>query len=204
MHEAGIARFPADNQGSRRPAAGIRDGWRRQGLRPRSARSSTGSTRPASSSMPGPTTASCPVRKSASPRATRCASSSTNELPESTADPLARPDRAERPGRRAFITQPPIKPGETLHLRVPDPRGQCRLATCTTRITTRRSRSSMGLLGAFIVEPKDPADAAGLRPRIHHDPQRRPDRRLQHQWQGLSGHPAAHREARARRSSSAT
>ena len=29
--------------------------------------------------------------------------------------------------------------------------------TCTTRTTTRRSRSALDLLGAFIVEPKDPS-----------------------------------------------
>ena len=55
-----------------------------------------------------------------------------------------------------------------------------------------------GLLGAFIVEPKDKRSAR-RRPRVHDGAQRRAAR-LHAQRQELPGHPAADGQARARRS----
>ena len=61
-----------------------------------------------------------------------------------------------------------------------------------------------GLLGAFIVEPSDPAQRYQRRPATYVlDQQRRP-RRLHHQRQGLPGDRADRRASRARRSSSAS
>ena len=53
-----------------------------------------------------------------------------------------------------FITQDRSSPA-SLHLRVHG--GQRRARTCTTRITTRPTRSAAACSGAFIVDPTDPA-----------------------------------------------
>ena len=53
-----------------------------------------------------------------------------------------------------FVTQEPIVPGEKYTYEfTADNAG---LARCTTRTTTRRTRSGRGLLGAFIVDPPQP------------------------------------------------
>ena len=85
----------------------------------------------------------------------------------------------------------------SVHLRV---HGASRPArTCTTRTTTRPTRSAAGCSGAFIVEPKDPAERYDQQ--VRRDPghrldQQRPARRLHDQRPRLPGHRADRREAR--------
>ena len=141
MHEAGIKIVPGRD---RRATAGSRSSPRwmatsRSSISP--AMSCSGSTRRASWSRPGPTTASCRVRRSASPRATRCASMSRNNLPESTAIHLHGLMVPNNHGRRAVHhaaadqARPDASPTSSRSARATPAR------TCTTRTTTRPSRS---------------------------------------------------------------
>ena len=79
-----------------------------------------------------------------------------NNLKESTGVHFHGQRLPERDGRRAAHHPGADPAGWQLHLRV---HGEDRRArTCTTPTTTRPTRSGRGLLGAFIVEPKDPAE----------------------------------------------
>jgi FtsP/CotA-like multicopper oxidase with cupredoxin domain len=91
-----------------------------------------------------------------------------------------------------FVTQDPIKPGSSFTYEfVAKPAGSHMYHShhnATMQVT-------MGLLGAFIVEPEGSGPPPEGRPRLHHDPQRWPAR-VYAQWQEFSGHRAAHCQGR--------
>ena len=66
----------------------------------------------------------------------------TNNLDEIDGHPLPRPDAAERMDGVPHVTQDPIQPGGSVHLRVR--RADAAARTCTTRTTTPPTRSGAG------------------------------------------------------------
>ena len=87
-----------------------------------------------------------------------------------------------------FITQPPIKPGETFTYEFTIKEGNAGSHMYHSHHNAAE-QVTKGLLGAFIVEEKDPASRPG-RYRLHDGAQRWPHRRLQPQRQDIPGHRA--------------
>ena len=154
MHEAGIKAFPGQDRRQRKSAAAAPHRKWREGLRGHGQEDPLGD-RPGqmveawayNDQVPGP---QIRVREGDRVRIVL-----KNELAESTAVHFHGVELPNDQDGVPFITQPPIKPGETLHLRVHGTQSPAR--TCTTRTTTPPTQVGLGLLGAFIVEPKNPA-----------------------------------------------
>ena len=120
MHEAGVKAFPAKTDGLGQPArCEPRDGRRRQGLRSRPPEIVQWEVEPGKLVEAWAYNGvRCPARRSACAKATRSASTSPTSCRESTAVHFHGLELPNDQDGVPFITQPPIKPGETLHLRV--------------------------------------------------------------------------------------
>ena len=93
-----------------------------------------------------------------------------NDLPESTAvhwHGLMLPNSQDGV---PFITQPPIKPGFAFEYEFPIREGNAGSHMYHSHVNSAK-QVQMGLLGAFIIEPRDPYLTPGLRSGIHDDPE---------------------------------
>ena len=148
----------------------------------------------------GRTTARCPARRSACAKAIACGSMLTNKLPESTAMHFHGLELPNDQDGVPFITQPPVKPGETYTYEFTVPNAGSHMYHSHHNAA---KQVGLGLLGAFIVEPKRPRAIEQGGRGLRDDPQRR-RARLHAQRQGLPRDRADRRKARARRCASAS
>ena len=169
MHESGGQGVPGDDRGQGQPADGAAAGGAVKVYDLTARGDPVGGGAGQEGEGLGVQRAGARAADPRSARATGCASTSRTSCPESTVDPLPRPRGAQRPGRRAVHHAAADQAGrDATPMSSPCPTPA---RTCTTRTTTRRSQVVIGLLGAFIVEPKRPPPLGQGGRRLRHDPQ---------------------------------
>ncbi len=170
MHEKGIKAFPAKTEGKGNQLLAAADREGRQGLRAHRRGDPVGGRARAGRSRPGPTTIRFPgpqIRVREGDRVRVNLTTSCRNRPPSTSTgsscPTTRTACRSSPSRRSSRA--------SVHLRVHG--AQRRLAHVPLAPQRRRSRSGMGLLGAFIVEPQASRGIAAGRRGLRDGPQRR-------------------------------